>query len=114
MSKYITLDRGNLPENTFVKEDLTSKMYNFTWKIKFNNTLDSDTVNNTSMFVTSSDGSLFGCKIVYNSDNNYIEIHPTELYKPNETYTLTITTRVKSVSGSSLPNDISVPFSISE
>ena len=112
MSKFITYDSSDLPDSTFVRELLSHKTYNFSWKIRFNSELDAKTVNNTSMFVTTPDGSLFNCKIIYNIVDNIIEIHPLEEYSPRTTYTLTITTRVKSLSGTSLPNDISIPFSI--
>ena len=112
MSKFINFDRSDLPESTFVREHLAAKTYNFAWKIKFNSELDARSVNNTTMFVTTPDGNLFNCKIIYNMIDNYIEIRPLEEYTPKETYTLTITTRVKSLSGAHLPNDIFVPFSI--
>lgn len=112
MSKFITMNREELPESTFVREHLSGKTYNFCWKIRFNNELDPKTVNNTTMFVTTPDGGMFNCKISYNAMDNIIEIHPLEEYAPNTQYTLTITTRVVSLTGSRLPNDISVPFSI--
>ena len=112
MSKFITYDRSDLPDSTFVKERLSQKTYSFSWKIRFNSELDAKTVNSTTMFVTTPDGSLFNCKIIYNVVDNIIEIHPLEAYVSATTYTLTITTRIKSLTGASLPNDISIPFSI--
>lgn len=112
MSKFITMNRDELPESTYVREHLSTKTYNFCWKIKFNNELDAKSVNNTSMFVSTPDGSMFNCKITYNAIENYIEIHPLEHYSPNTTYTLTITTRVRSLTGAHLPQDVSVTFSI--
>ena len=112
MSNFITMNRDELSESTFVREHLSCKTFNFCWKIKFNAELDSKSVNNTSMFVATPDGGMFNCKITYNAIENYIEIHPLEKYSPNVTYTLTITTRVKSLTGTHLSQDISIPFSI--
>ena len=108
------MNRDELPESTFVREHLSGKTFNFCWKIRFSHELDPTSVNNTTMFVTTPDGGMFNCKIIYNPVENIIEIHPLENYSPNTQYTLTVTTRVKSLTGSHLPNDISVPFSIDD
>ena len=112
MSKFITYDKSELPESASVREYLNGKTYNFTWKIRFSLQLDAESVNNTTMFVTGSDGHIINCKIVYNAVENVIEIYPLEQYEPKSQYTLTITTRVKSVVGSHLSQDVHFPFSI--
>ena len=114
MSKFINMNRDELPENTYVREHLSCKTFNFYWKLRFNKELDPKTVNNTTMFVTTPDGGMFNCKISYNTVEENIEIHPLEQYSPNTEYTLTITTRVMSINGAHLPKDIYIPFSIPE
>lgn len=112
MSKFITVEEETLPEGTVYREHLFTKTYNFSWQIRFSLELDPKTVNNTTMFVTSQAGSLVNCKITYDEITNIIEIKPLERYEPKAKYTLTVTTRVKSVKGASLKEDIQFPFSI--
>lgn len=112
MSKFITVEEQNLPEGTVFREHLLTKTYHFSWQIRFSLELDPKTVNNTTMFVTSPSGSIINCKITYDEFTNIIEIKPLERYEPKATYTLTITTRVKSIKGSTLKQDVQFPFSI--
>ena len=112
MSKFISVEEENLPEGTVFREHLLSKSYNFSWQIRFSLELDPKSINNTTMFVTSQSGNIINCKISYNEITNTIEIKPLEHYEPKATYILTITTRVKSIKGASLKEDVSLPFSI--
>ena len=112
MSKFISYETDDLPKGTIFREHLQSKSHNFSWQIRFSQELDPNSINNTSMFVTGPTGNIINCKIIYNTVENYIEIRPLEHYKPNNTYTLTITTRVKSASGKSLKEDMVFPFQI--
>lgn len=112
MSKYISYEEDSLPSGTVFREHLLTKTYSFSWQIKFSLELDPKTVNNTTMFVTSPSGSLINCKITYNEISNSIEIKPLERYEPNATYTLTVTTRVKSIKGATLKQDLCFPFRV--
>lgn len=112
MSRFISYETEDLPKGTLFREHLQSKSYNFSWQVRFSQELDPNSINNTTMFVTSPDGAILNCKIVYNTVENFIEIRPLEHYEPNTTYTLTITTRVKSINGKSLKEDVVFPFKI--
>lgn len=112
MSKYISYEEDSLPEGTVFREHLLTKTYSFSWQIRFSLELDPKTVNNTTMFVTSPSGSLINCKITYNEISNTIDIRPLERYEPGSTYTLTVTTRVKSLQGATMKKDLTFPFKV--
>ena len=112
MSKFISYESDSLPTGTVFREHLHTRVYNFSWQIRFSQELDPTTVNNTSMFVTGPSGEFLNCKITYNPIEGYIEIRPLERYVPKSKYTLTVTTRVKGINGKSLREDVNFPFSI--
>ncbi len=95
-----------------VKQDLKFKTGNFVWKVQFNIPLDPKTVNSDSMLVTNSAGSKLRVYIKYDIARSIIEVEPLEAYSMNETYTLTISTKVKSKGGQSLKEPVQIKFKL--
>lgn len=95
-----------------VKQDLKFKTGNFMWKIKFTAPLNPTTVNNRNLYVTSLNQTPLQTNIKYDSTQNCIEIQPLAPYEKNESYLLHVTTNVKSKSGQSLPNEITIQFKV--
>lgn len=111
-SAYLEIDRKNTDSNVFIHENIKFQTTRFTWKVKFNTALDPRTVNNTTMFVTNLSQQPIHTNIVYNSEENIIEITPTDDYNANEPYILNITKNVKSVAGKRLKNAIQIQFKV--
>ncbi len=95
-----------------VKQTLKFRTGNFVWQIKFSAPLNPATVNNRNLYVTSINQTPLKTHISYDSINKCIEIEPLEPYMENESYILTITQNVKSVSGKNLKKDVRLQFKI--
>lgn len=95
-----------------IKQNLKFKTGNFVWKVQFNIPLDPKSVNNNTMFVTNSQNQKLQTYIKYDTEKEVIEIEPLEPYSTNESYSLIITTDVKSRRGQKLANPVSVKFKL--
>ena len=95
-----------------VKQSLKFKTGKFVWRVKFSTPLDARTVNNVNLYVTSSAGRVLNTAIHYDSESSMIEIEPLEAYAKSESYTLNITTKVKSRGGQKLKDPIRLQFKI--
>lgn len=82
------------------------------WYIKFNITLDPETVSSETMTVTETNGFILETEIYYDLDKNLILIKPTDPYEEGIFYILTITRKVRSQGGNRLKHDIYVVFKI--
>lgn len=112
MANYITIESVLGSGTNKVKQDLKFKTGNFVWKIKFTAPLNPSTVNNRNLYVTSMSNAPLPTNIRYDSVGNYIEIEPLAPYERNESYLLHITTKVKSMKGQTLPNEITIQFKV--
>ena len=95
-----------------VKQDLKFKTGKFVWRVKFTAPLNPATVNNNNLYVTDSQGNLLNTIIRYDPEHNYIEVEPTGVYTPLETYTLNVTRRVESQGGQKLKEEVQVRFNM--
>ena len=95
-----------------VKQKLKFKTGKFVWRVKFTAPLNPTTVNNNNLYVTDSQGNLLNTIIRYDAEHNYIEVEPTGVYTPLETYTLNVTRRVESQGGQKLKEEVQVRFNM--
>lgn len=109
-NKYINIESVTEDEKNKVKQSLKFRTGNFVWRVKFSAPLSPATVNNRNLYVTSINQVPLKTKIRYNSIDQYIEIEPLEAYSRNESYILTITTKVKSASGQHLKKEVKIQF----
>ncbi len=112
MSKYLDIENITKGMEDKVKENLKFKTGKFYWQVKFNTPLDPRTVNNVNLFVTDSSQVPLKTAIFYDVLNNTIEIEPLAAYAKNESYTLNITTAVKSRGGNNLKTPVKIQFKI--
>lgn len=112
MSNYITIEEVNGERLDKVRQTLRFQTGNFVWRIKFNVLLRASTVNNQTCFVTATSGEPLATKIHYNSEQRYIEIEPVFAYAKNQSYILHITTKVASLKGQTLQQEIRIRFKI--
>lgn len=111
-TNYITIESVDGSEKNLVKQDLKFKTGNFVWRIKFTAPLNSSTVNNRNLYVTSMNKVPFPANITYDTVNNFIEIEPLAPYAKEESYLLHITTNVKSKQGQALHKNITIQFKV--
>lgn len=90
-------------------KNLGDKIY---WYIKFNLTLDAESVSNQNMNVTDTQGFLLDTEITYSTKKNLIVINPLEDYLQNHYYLLNISTAVRSENLNNLKNDIHILFKL--
>ena len=111
-SNFITIESVTGSLKNRVKQDLKFKTGSFVWRIKFTAPLNPSSVNNRNLYVTSANLTPLLANIRYDSIKNCIEIEPLEPYTKNESYLLHVTTKVVSVKGQRLPNDITIQFKV--
>ncbi len=109
-NKYINIESVSEDEKDKVKQALKFRTGKFVWRVKFSAPLSPSTVNNRNLYVTSLNQVPLKTRIRYNSIDQYIEIEPLEAYSPNESYILTITTKVKSAGGQRLKKEVQIQF----
>ncbi len=109
---YITIENVEGSGKNRVKQDLKFRTGNIVWKIRFTAPLNPSTVNNKNLYVTSSGQVPLQTNIRYDSISNSIEIEPMAPYSKNESYLLHVTTKVKSIQGQTLPNEITIQFKV--
>lgn len=112
MSKYIEIESASSGYEDKIRDTLKFKTGKFVWRIQFNTALDSKTVNNMNLYVTTASQTPLKTSIRYDAFHNYIEIEPLEAYAQNESYILNITTNVKSAGGKKLKAPIQVQFKV--
>jgi len=112
MTNYIKIEDVTGEQRSKVRQRLKFPTGNFVWRVKFNLPLSASSVNNQSCYVIKPDGSLLKTAIHYNSREHMIEITPLDPYARNETYILTVTTKVSSLSGKRLKQDIQIRFQV--
>lgn len=112
MSNYLDIEAMSDGLEDKVKQDLKFKTGKFVWRVKFTTPLDARTVNNVNLFVTSDDGKLLNTSIHYDAESSIIEIEPLEAYAQHKSYTLNITTKVKSRGGQKLKAPVQLQFKI--
>ena len=108
MPNYLEIESTSGLDQT-VKQSLKFKTGNFVWRVRFNTSLDPQTVNNNNLSVSSPSGQV-KTDIKYDALRNEIEITPLEPYAKDETYTLHISKRVTSRGGKPLKDNIEVKF----
>jgi len=82
------------------------------WYIRFNTPLDPDTVTKHTMNVTETNGYIMNVIITYDSTRNLIVLNPMDLYRQNEYYILSVSTKVKSNKGRPLSKPVHIMFKI--
>lgn len=112
MAKYIEIESAPAGFEDKIRDDLKFKAGKFVWRIQFNTPLDSKTVNNMNLYVTTTGQTPLKTSIRYDAFHNYIEVEPLEAYTQNESYILNITTNVKSAGGKRLKSPIRVQFRV--
>jgi hypothetical protein len=109
---FITIEAIKGSFKNRVKQDLKFKTGSFVWRVKFTAPLNSVTVNNRNLYVTTLNQTPLPTNIRYDSTNNYIEIEPLAPYERDQSYLLHVTTNVKSKHGQTLPNEITIQFKV--
>lgn len=109
-NNYLNIESVSEDEKDKVKQSLKFKTGKFVWRVKFSAPLSPATVNNRNLYVTSLNQVPLKTHIRYNTIDQYIEIEPLEAYSPNESYILTITTKVKSSGGQHLKKEVQIQF----
>lgn len=112
MGKYLDIENVSQGMEDKVKQNLKFKTGKFLWKVKFNTPLDPRTVNNINLYVTDMNQNPLSTAIHYDTINNIIEIEPLEAYAQHESYTLNVTTAVKSKGGNNLKTPVRLQFKI--
>ena len=110
MTHYIKIEDVTGEQKSKVRQSLKFQTGNFVWQVKFNLPLLKSSVNNKSCFVTTADGRPLNTTIHYNPSSQTIEIAPLEAYERHETYILTVTTKVSSLHGKRLKQNIQIRF----
>ena len=110
MSNYLTIESTSGLDMP-VRESMKFKTGKFVWKVRFSTALDPRTVNNDNIYVTSDQGML-QVNIIYDSARDEIQIEPLEPYAQDETYTLHLTTKVASMGGKNLKEEVEVQFKL--
>jgi len=81
-----------------------------TWKINFNTSIDSSSLNN-NIYVEDSNGNKLNQEITLNESGTVASLKaPEDNYTPNHTYTLHVEDSVKSSSGTNLKESVSMTF----
>lgn len=112
MPNFITIESVIGSVKNKVKQNFKFKTGSFVWRIKFTAPLNPATVNNQNLYVTSLNKVPLKANIRYDTVENCIEIEPLAPYEKDESYLLHVTKNVKSKSGKSLPNDITIQFKV--
>ncbi len=84
------------------------------WHIKFNLSLDENTVSEKTVYVTDLGGFTLESRISYDPKSNVIVISPLDSYEENFYYILNITTKVKSAKGNNLRQPVIILFKLLE
>lgn len=111
-TNFIEYNRNSIDNNINIRNQLTSSAKIFTWKVRFSDELDPSTVNSNNLFVTTQSDRELLTNITYNKKENIIEIRPIYEYQPDTTYILTITKKVKSITGVPLAKELKLEFKI--
>lgn len=112
MTNFIQIEEVTGERQDKVHQALKFQTGNFVWRVRFNLPLRTSTVNNQSCFVTTTSGAPLKTTIHYNADQKYIEIEPQEAYAKNTSYILNVTTKVASLQGKNLKQDIRIRFRV--
>ncbi|WP_125154572.1 N-acetylglucosaminidase [Clostridium rectalis] len=101
-------------EETFKKfQPKTNISQDKEWSIKFNLSLDKNTVNNNNITVTEENGNVINCYIRLGEDTKTIKVTPkVEGYLPSKNYYLNISNRVKSLGGKNLGQSVKMMFTV--
>jgi len=91
-----------------VDEDI-DKVY---WYIKFNKSLDKNSVSNKTMQVIDTYGFMMKTEISYDSVKNVIVVSPLESYMENKYYILSVSNQVRSEDGENLKREIHILFKL--
>lgn len=81
------------------------------WNINFNTKIDLKTIDG-NVKITDSNGKLFETRLSLSSDFKTIIVTPINRYTLDETYTITVSHSIKSLTGSSLSEDTTKKFSV--
>lgn len=112
MTHFIKIEDVSGEQRSKVRQRLKFQTGSFVWQVKFNLPLLTSSVNNQSCYVVRADGKPLNTKIHYSAAKQMIEIAPLEPYERHETYILTVTTKVASVSGKHLKQNIQIRFQV--
>ena len=82
------------------------------WYIRFNTPLDPESVTKHTMNVTETNGYIINMIITYDVTRNLIVLNPMDLYRQNEYYILTVSTKVRSAKGRPLQKPVHIMFKI--
>ena len=103
-----------IPEGPFEEwEPAENVAEDKTWKVGFNIDMDEDTVSSESIFIVDEDEEFVEADISLDSTGRYVDIDPEEDFNSGETYTLWITTKVKS-KGTPLAKPVKFMFTIED
>lgn len=111
-SNYLNIESVTPGDENKVRQTMKFRTGKFVWRVKFNTQLNPKTVNNINLYVTDSNKKPLSTNISYNTENNVVEVEPTEPYAANESYFLNITTKVQSKGGQTLKKPIQVQFKL--
>lgn len=93
------------------KDDLYSTYKDKTWKITFNDEIDYFNLNNNSLEVKDMNGQVVNCRFnITNGDRTLEVLPPTEGYRINNSYTLTIKNNFASKKGKKLSKERKIDF----
>lgn len=97
-----------------IKVDLEGELKTIYWYIKFNIPLDENTVSEETMRVTDTKGYIMRTDIKYYENRNSIIVSPFDSYMENVYYVLSISKKVKSISGQNLKKDTHILFKLKD
>lgn len=82
------------------------------WKVKFNQTIDEQTLSESDMVVLNAQQNLVEVEVSYSADTQSVIITPLQPYKAGETYTLYIGKGIESKIGAQLKNAVKMMFTV--
>lgn len=100
-------------ENSTTWPSKTTTDLNKVWNVKFNDSLDSSTVNNNNVYIYDSSSNKINSDVVLDSDGKTIHISvPSGTYKSGQNYTLVVSGSVESTSGKAISKPVVMNFTI--
>lgn len=109
-SNYLNIEQVTPGMESLVSEKMKFKTSKFVWRIRFSASLDGRTINNKNVTVLKPNGAPLITNISYDTSTNTIQVEPLEPYDQDESYTLNISTAVRSSKGKSLSKQVSIRF----
>ena len=82
------------------------------WKIHFTKSVDSETINSKNIMVVDSKNNIVDVDVSYNQDSNDIIIEAKDGFIKSQSYSILISSDVKSADGKRLPKTIEKRFSV--